>query len=479
VFVLIGGVLASRTFGQQDQERFAQLTGDFNPVHMDPVAARRTQPGAQVVHGLHALLWALERIADRYPDIPSLAKLKVRFLKVLYLGEVADLSVVERDDQGLAAEVRAGGNVALRLSASFSPVEEMPSAALDLAGAATRFAAGPLDLTIEQIASMKGRVAFAEPIEEIARAFPAAHRMMGGRRVASLGASSRLIGMICPGLHSLYSGFSFAVCEDKDPAPELAFAVTHAHPHLRVLRQTVIGGGLSGTVESFLRRPPVIQASMRSLAGLVSRDEFADSIALVIGGSRGLGEATAKLLAAAGSRVIISYFSGQSDATRVACEIAGGGGRAETIRYDARLAPEPQLADLAAQPTHLYYFATPPIARRKSGAFDRGRLDEFLTYYVEGFYQLCRCLTAAGTRLSAYYPSSVYVEKCPNGLVEYVMAKAAGELLCANIGALRNLRVTVTRLPPLATDQTAGLLNAETADPATVMLPIIRRVQTA
>jgi acyl dehydratase/NAD(P)-dependent dehydrogenase (short-subunit alcohol dehydrogenase family) len=473
-------LLASRSFGPPDQERFAQLTGDFNPVHMDPVAARRTQPGAQVVHGVHALLWALDIIAGRYPDIPPFAKLKVRFLKVLYLGEIADLTLLERDDQGLIAEVTAAGNVALRLSAASSPAEEAPSAAVHLAGAATRFASGPLDLTIEQIAAMRGRVPFAQPIEEIVQAFPAAHRMLGARRVAALGASTHLVGMICPGLHSLYSGFSFALCEDKDPAPELAFAVTHAHPHLRVVRQTVIGGGFSGTVESFVRRPPVIQASMTSVAGLIDRYEFADSIALVIGGSRGLGEATAKLLAAAGSRVIITYFSGQSDATRVASEIAGGGGRVETLRYDSRLAPEPQLADLPAQLTHLYYFATPPIARRKSGAFDRSRLDEFMTYYVEGFYELCRCLTATGRRLSAYYPSSVYVEKCPNGLVEYAMAKAAGELLCSNFGSvLRDVRITVTRLPPLATDQNAGLLNAKTADPATVMLPIIRTVQSA
>ena len=35
-------VLAERTFTPDYQNRFAALSGDFNPMHMDAVAARRT-----------------------------------------------------------------------------------------------------------------------------------------------------------------------------------------------------------------------------------------------------------------------------------------------------------------------------------------------------------------------------------------------------------------------------------------------------
>ena len=45
-----------RTFTQDDQLRFAELSGDWNPVHVDPVAARRT-PYGQIVHGVHAVAW--------------------------------------------------------------------------------------------------------------------------------------------------------------------------------------------------------------------------------------------------------------------------------------------------------------------------------------------------------------------------------------------------------------------------------------
>ena len=51
-------VLGSRRFAMEDVESFAELSGDFNPLHVDPVAARRALYGEVVVHGVHSLLWA-------------------------------------------------------------------------------------------------------------------------------------------------------------------------------------------------------------------------------------------------------------------------------------------------------------------------------------------------------------------------------------------------------------------------------------
>src|ERR1035438_4230922 len=63
--------LAERTFDFGDQKRFATLSGDWNPIHVDPVRARRTQAGGVVVHGIHVLLWALDAFASRHPDLDS------------------------------------------------------------------------------------------------------------------------------------------------------------------------------------------------------------------------------------------------------------------------------------------------------------------------------------------------------------------------------------------------------------------------
>lgn len=55
-------VLGGKTFTMADQSFFARLSGDFNPIHLDPLAARRTRAGDTVVHGVHMLAWSLDRL---------------------------------------------------------------------------------------------------------------------------------------------------------------------------------------------------------------------------------------------------------------------------------------------------------------------------------------------------------------------------------------------------------------------------------
>lgn len=474
--------LASRTFGENDQALFARLSGDFNPMHIDSLAARRTQAGAPVVHGIHAVLWAVDKLLEGAALSEQIVSLRVHFTKFIYVGSTVYLNPLQAEEKSIKAELVQGGTttttLVLDMGARNKSAIPFPANAL-IKATMNRLAA---DLSIEEMADLSGRVELVAPADEIGRLFPHAASAMGCRRVAGIALSSRLVGMICPGLHSIFSSLSVELVNDPSSEDGLEFHVCNVFDKIRMVRMEVSSSGVRGSVQAFVRRPPIAQPTLTEIAKVVSPTEFADSCVLIVGGSRGLGEVTAKVIAAGGGKVFVTYATGRRDAMRLSEEIRREKGFdvCDVLRFEARENVADQLSGLNCQITHLYYFATPHIFRQKEGLFVRNVFDSFFQVYVTGFYDCCRFLVDHGSRpLIAFYPSSVAVEDRPLGMTEYSMAKSAGELLCADLNRSDSgIRVSVSRLPRLLTDQTATISPVKNADPLEVMLPIIRQVQS-
>jgi NAD(P)-dependent dehydrogenase (short-subunit alcohol dehydrogenase family) len=284
--------------------------------------------------------------------------------------------------------------------------------------------------------------------------------------------------MECPGLHSLFSGFAIEFPLMDTPS-SLRYHVASVYDRLRLLKIEVAGLGVHGRVEALARHPPAVQVPIEALSGLIDPNEFVGHRALIVGGSRGLGELTAKLLAAGGAHPIITYAVGRDDAQQVVEEIKGWGGECELLKYDVRAPSSQQLESLSRPVPYLYYYATCQINRRRTKRFTATILNEFLDFYVRGFYDLCVALRASSEPgLSAFLPSSLAVVERPNGVTEYAMAKAAAEVLCTDLNrSWPGMHITTVRLPSLLTDQTATLIPTENADSIEVILPIVRRVQ--
>jgi hypothetical protein len=450
-------------------------------MHVDALQARRTQAGAPVVHGIHLLLWALDSFAATQPELAPLRNFHAQFNKFVYLNERVDVVLTQQGHIGTRARLKISvdGTLRSKVTLDFGDAVENCPVWPATSQEQMPFSLAPLNLDLESMPGRSGQFRFAMTPEDAAALFPAATKWLGAQRIAALAASSYLVGMVCPGLHSIYSELSVRICAESYPQKSLAFRVTGTDQRFRSVEQEIIGGGLTGTVNCFVRTPPVQQASMESLVGLIGPTDFAGSMALIVGGSRGLGELTAKLIATGGGRVIVTWKTGREDAERVAQEIRSAGRACETLPYDARKPAAEQLAVLTAAPTHAYYFATPAIFRPQAEIFVAERLKEFLGVYVDGFWQLSQALRTRQPSLSLFYPSSVFITERPEGMTEYTMAKAAGEVLCADMNAFQApLHLTVCRLPRLPTDQTASITAAETADPLETMLPIVREVQS-
>jgi hypothetical protein len=448
-------------------------------MHVDALQARRTKAGAPVVHGINLLLWALDSLSAAQHDLPRFRSLRAQFNRFVYLNERVEVVLAQQEPTSVRLNICVDGAIRSKVAIEFGDgVEDCPlwsAASLE----PVRFSHAPLNLSLEQMAGRSGCLSFQTKPGDATVLSPAATKWLGAPRIAALAASTHLVGMICPGLHSIYSEISVQACAESFPKGSLAFRVTETDPRFGTVEQEIVSGGLTGTVQSIVRPQPVQQTTMGSLTGVVGPSEFDGRVALIVGGSRGLGELTAKLIAAGGGHVIVTWQTGQGDAEKVAQEIRSAGCRCETLAYDARKPAVEQLAALTLAPTHAYYFATPAIFKFQPEIFDPERLKEFLAVYVDGFWQLARALRARQPRLSLFYPSSVSVIERPKGMTEYAMAKSAGEALCVDMNvSLAPMHVTVGRLPRLPTDQTASATAVETADPIETMLPFIREVQS-
>jgi NAD(P)-dependent dehydrogenase (short-subunit alcohol dehydrogenase family) len=291
--------------------------------------------------------------------------------------------------------------------------------------------------------------------------------------------------MISPGLHSIFAGFHVDFIEDSATASELRFRVTETDPRFRLVRMDVASSGLVGKVTAFSRRPPVDPPPLTDLATHVNSSEFSGGVALVLGGSRGLGAITAKILALGGSKTIVTYARGKEEACKLASEInmACGPETCRILHVDVRKDVRVQLTSLASAVTHFYYFATPPILSQNQGGFSPDLYAIFSRFYLSGFFEGLQFLLpqVRSEVLSAFYPSSTYVETRPPGMTEYSMVKMAGEILCADLNRSYRgrLRIHVERLPPVLTDQTASVTPKGTADPVSTLLPIVRSIYLA
>ena len=183
-----------------------------------------------------------------------------------------------------------------------------------------------------------GTVRLATTVDKMSARFPHAADYLGASAVGALLCLSRLVGMECPGLHSLFSEFEYQFTL-ADPPDALHYNVASIDDRFRLLEIEVGGLGIRGRVEAFARTPPTTQASMQEVSSLVGPKEFVNQRALVVGGSRGLGELTAKVLAAGGGQPVITYAVGREDAERVAAEITQHGGYCTLLRYDVQCPP--------------------------------------------------------------------------------------------------------------------------------------------
>ena len=469
--------MTQRIFTANDQSAFAKLSGDFNPLHLDPVLSRRLLFGRQVVHGIHALLWSLNDHLKSCTQSKELLTVKANFQAGIGVGQTVRCLILQQDECQVAFQLEADSRPTAWIEITWAAMHHqtrrgLPKISADSKNCRRR--------SVDELSTASGTVALYLDDELTGKLFPNLVRMLPPMQLAILLATTRLVGMECPGYNSIYSSLNLIFHPDNAGLPNLDYHVTGCNQNLALVTMDVNAPGGKGQVKAFLRPDPQLQAAFSDVRRVVDSDEFSKQRALIVGGSRGLGEVSAKLLAAGGAAVILTYYRGEQDAQRIVEEIVSQGADAACLALNVLEPSQAQALsskiDDPTTPLYLYYYATPPIFEAVKGKFSPSLFNTFKDYYVTGFLRTVQTLVDRQQGLQkVLYPSSIAIEELPLDMGEYAAAKMAGETVCDFLQkAYPGLAIHKPRLPRIATDQTVSLLPVNNQDPLSVIIENLR-----
>jgi 3-oxoacyl-[acyl-carrier protein] reductase len=195
--------------------------------------------------------------------------------------------------------------------------------------------------------------------------------------------------------------------------------------------------------------------------------DLSGKVAVVTGGSRGLGRAAAEALAAQGAHVVVTYVKGEDEARRVVDAITARGGKAEAVGFDvAEMKPtEEAIAAVAKRLGRLDILVANAgmsidnlVLRVKEDEIDR-----IFAVNVKGAIACARAATKVMMRARTgrvVFLSSVVGEAGNAGQAVYAASKAALLGLAKTLAKEYASRgITVNAVAPgfVETDMTAGI----------------------
>lgn len=470
-------LLGSFIIEQAMSDVFGQASGDTNPLHLDPIVARRYQFGSTVIHGVSGTLMALEKLALVKQESWAIDEISAQYSKPIRQGDRVEVFSQITKNGALRLEVFYQGKRCQLIKLQLSERHNNSQPLNDISPIAQQCQYLPFEKAI----GIDTEVELVWQSALMKALFPTLTASIPHQQICLIMGLTNIVGMHCPGVNSVFGGFELSFASPAvNFTPQLAYKVAQSDSRFSRIIMSVEHAWAQGKIEALFRAQPIQQPSFDKISALVKANEFEAQKALIIGGSRGIGEIASKVISAGGGEVIIGYDKGKLEAQKIMEEIIVSGGRASIKQLDVLNINEDSFTDFSAQElTNIYYFASPLIEKSDAKTFDISLFNRFCQFYLNGFTQVIDNFLANSfyqkNGLQVFVPSTSFLEEQPDGFGEYIAAKAAVETFAKQFNKKHKAwHIATPRLPRVPTDQTAAVAKEEPILTAQLLLAILR-----
>jgi NADP-dependent 3-hydroxy acid dehydrogenase YdfG len=470
-------LIGSFIIDQSMSDVFGQASGDTNPLHLDPIVARRYQFGSTVIHGVSGTLMALEKLALVKKESWAIDNISVQYNKPIRQGDQVEVFSKLAKNGSLRLEVFCQGKRCQLIKLNFSENHIKSQPLKDI-----RPNTQPCqNLPFEKAIDIDTEVELVWQSELMQTLFPTLTASIPQQQLSLIMGLTNIVGMHCPGVNSVFGGFELSFAPTTvNFIPKLAYKVKESDSRFSRIIISVDHAWAQGNIEALFRAEPIQQPSFDKVSALVKDHEFQDQKALIVGGSRGIGEIAAKVISAGGGEVIIGYAKGKFEAQKIMDEIVASGGKATIQQLDVLNINEDSFSAFAVEElTNIYYFASPLIEKSDAKTFDTSLFNRFCQFYLNGFTQVIDKLLSNSiyrkNGLQVFVPSTSFLVEQPEGFGEYIAAKAAVETFAQQFNKKhKTWHIATPRLPRVPTDQTAAVAKEDPILTAHLLLTILR-----
>ena len=459
--------IGSKIYRNSDQVQFANTSKDFNKIHTDKIVARKLIFGEQIVHGINILLTALSFLKEKNLKIRNIG---CSFLNPVFLNNKVDFFKVKKKNNiiiyvNVKSELK--GVLYLREEIKDNKIKIIQTKKIKKINLKKKIkiSKSTLDFKVYNLETKEIK---------IPKKFLKILKVLKKKQIQEILSISFFVGMVCPGKYSLISSIDINLNSGKAPNSDIFYKVKKKDKRFNRF-EIHFSNTIFGQVFAFSYNVPFQEKLSFFKKRIKKNISLYKKNSLIIGGSRGLGEDTSKILASAGSNIILTYFIGKQDAKKIKKEINRHTNvKCKTLKLDLSNSSFIKKIKKLKKIDFIFYFATIKITSTKIFNFELYK--KYKKIYCSNFYKMCKIVNQiSSSKIKVFFPSTIFINEKQKKYSEYVRAKKDSEKIIKKINKnFKRVKVISFRLPVMNTSQNISILNQNKKNSQNLLIPIIK-----